>query len=678
LNGLALAIDLISTTDETADMVLRAKNRSAENNEVTLPDHLVAQTLSFLDASDFLSAVQASQAVFSHPLREFLGGTFSLSLSFLLRFYPNTLQGNARQQIAIQVLMLHLFSSENSTKALRHLELANLRGATGVRWLPQLVNVPLITLDLSNNVHVDPRLLKNYLNECPTTLRHLHLTGCSQVTPDVLDPLTEERHSKLRSLSIGGCSQSIQTQCVLSILRNLRHLQHFNLQSMNHIHDRIDDGSPSLAESLPNTLKSINLTGTRPLRLLSSDIRDVMGFCERKLLDYIQRHILSRRRNEERRPNVEAVERVAEINATEFVMKAVQRYRIQLENLVLDGTGLNRSGGIGRGVLFTFSFGRSLREVHLAGCETVLDWEISYLAHNCGHSLTCFQMRGTKITSSALEVLAECCKVLAEVDVSACQNIRDDAIIALSRPRVGSVEDERSIHSDINGFHGAKRRRISTQLPLKVLRVASNLNLTDVALQAISSIKTLHLLDIHDCPKLTPLAVHDTARSLPELVDLNAKDIGVGIKSLTQLLRNDSSVTRSLKFVNGRSFVFSEAKQGVPLGDGSSTKASHMQCCTVRNQSQRLSPAVPLQSMYHCVDCNLIPSLDRGMCAACREKCHKGHKTYLGSYTRFYCDCPFGVESSNHCQAIFPVTEAGAAADDAKPAAVSINERHHS
>lgn len=43
--------------------------------------------------------------------------------------------------------------------------------------------------------------------------------------------------------------------------------------------------------------------------------------------------------------------------------------------------------------------------------------------------------------------------------------------------------------------------------------------------------------------------------------------------------------------------------------------------------------------------------------------CHKAHETFLGSWTRFYCDCPFGV-ASNQCAAIFDESTAIASFDE--------------
>jgi len=167
------------------------------------------------------------------------------------------------------------------------------------------------------------------------------------------------------------------------------------------------------------------------------------------------------------------------------------------------------------------------------------------------------------------------------------------------------------------------------------------------------------ILDIHECSKVDPIAVYKTVRQLPYLVDVNAKGIGLGSPSLSTCLRNDFSTPRTLKFVNQRLFHH-PASRVTPETQSAIESASQQNgnrgaCCVVRSQSQRLSASVPLAPMYHCIDCKLTPALDRGFCVECQQRCHAGHKTFLGSYCRFSCDCPFGTSGTNIiCQAINP------------------------
>lgn len=627
----------MSSSDAAKRQKMASKTDDKINREkcrLVFPDHLLARVLSFCDASDFISVLQASRRSFSNALGVYLGNASSLSLSFLLRKYPNVLNNNDHQEVPLQTLMdLLRSSSGNGSKALKHLELANLRGVTGRGWFRQLSSFPLVTLDLSNNVRLDGNLLLQFLNESPPTLRHLHLTGCSQVTPAILQPLRTERHAGLLSLSIGSCSQSIRTEFIFSLLRNLRELQHLNLQGLNRIKDRVsaDEGADTLLDLLPDSLKSINLTGLRLVTFVCKDGNDIHEWTVQRIneletaFDQVQN---GERQGEQLRQDID-----------EYIWKDAPQFRIRMENLVLDGM-VNLS----LAPLALLLLGRQLREVHLAGCVGISNWGVYALAYNCRQTLTCFQMRGGNIGRGGLVALARYCEVLGEVDVSACMNVDDAAVVEFCRlccrPRTNITED------DLPSLQRTKRRRLGeSSSRLKVLRVAGLTSLTDTSLEAISSLDSLLILDVHDCPNLTPSSTHKAVRSLQRLVELNARDIANSSPTLAKLLRTDPLVPKCLKIVNQRVFI--------------NIRDDHQRCCSIRSQSQRLNAAVPLQSMYHCVDCGLIPSVDRGVCAECVVKCHRGHKTFLGSYTRFYCDCPFGA---NSCQAIFPGTSVTAGA----------------
>jgi len=272
-------------------------------------------------------------------------------------------------------------------------------------------------------------------------------------------------------------------------------------------------------------------------------------------------------------------------------------------------------------------------------------------------------MRAGTIGNQALQSLATYCRVLGEVDVSACFGISDDGILALCRNlRRREKKDTCTLSTEEKAEESApspKRSRI-LRPSLKILRIASLPRLTNRAMQAISQLESLIILDVHECTKIEPVAVYKTVRQLPCLVDVNAKGIALGSPSLSAWLRNDPCTPRTLKFVNQRVFHHSPIHTTQNKAFGSSTECRRQasedtkSCCVVRSQSQRLSATVPLAPMYHCVDCNLIPALDRGFCVECQQKCHAGHKTFLGSYTRFSCDCPFGMNASNTCKAINP------------------------
>merc|ERR1712238_132710 len=192
---------------------------------------------------------------------------------------------------------------------------------------------------------------------------------------------------------------------------------------------------------------------------------------------------------------------------------------------------------------------------------------------------------------------------------------------------------------------------------LSVLRAASLPKLTNTAIEAISSMESLIVLDIQNCVKISPSIAHKTVQKLQFLVEINAKDIAIGSNSLSILLRNDPCVHRTLKFVNQRAFIPSMSISKTVIAASKTTIIARRpnddigSCCTVLSQSQRLATTVPHAPMYHCLDCKLIPALDRGFCIECLRQCHKGHETFLGSYCSFYCDCPF-LADANMCQAI--------------------------
>ncbi|KAG7369041.1 leucine rich repeat LRR-containing protein [Nitzschia inconspicua] len=595
-----------------------------------VPDHLLANVLSFCDASDHITVLRASQQCFSTALGLFLANASSLSLSFLLRLYPNALQENGRHETALQILMSLLVSSSKNKeeKDLKHLELANLRGATGRGWFSHLLDFPIVTLDLSNNVQFDENLLYNFLAQGPRNLQHLHLTGCNRITPEILRPLQTERHSQLISLSIGGCSQSIGTEFLFSLLRNLRELQHLNLQGLNGLEDATpSDPLATFVDMLPNTLKSLNLTGCKNIRLICQDAAiNFAQFAARQLEFQRIRHT----QMEGRLPHVGVSS-----GADEYCWNGIPLFRLQLESLILDGIGTTRRlgrRGIEGTVLAMLALGRSLRQVHLSGSEQVHDYGIQALAYNCRHTLTCFQIRGGSIGKRAIVGLARYCEVLRELDLSACMELGDDDISVLCQPR-------HIISKDGGESNCAKRRLVNVRSRLKVLRLAGLPKITNASLESISSLDSLLILDVHDCPFLTTTAVHKTVKVLPLLVEINAKDIARSSRTLTSLLRKEPG-SKYLRIVNERVFAT----------DNHDSKG----CCSIRRQSQRLSATVSLQSMYHCITCHLIPSVDLGVCAECIQKCHQGHETFLGSYSRFYCDCPFVTNASGDCQALLP------------------------
>lgn len=468
---------------------------------------------------------------------------------------------------------------------------------TGRGWLSNFRQVELQTLNLSGCSAIDPDVLSAYLGECRSSLRHLNLHGCVRAGHSVVQAIAR-RHKNLVTLVLGGCSQTIRDSILVTeLFPALKILKHLDLEALNHI----SDSYGLFMNALPASLESLNLSSCKKLRL-----RGLVA------TGAVQTYINN-------------------IDNTAEAWRNAPTSKHKLQHVILDAIGSPRLG-LCPGILTYFALGRSLREVHLAGCENVHDWEIEALAISCSKTLTCFQMRASCIGSPALMALAKHCEVLAECDVSACFGIGDEGILALCESRrVFRVE-------------GNKKRGM--QSCLKALHVASIPNLTDLAVAAMANLESLLVLDIHDCPKITAAALCKMVLRLPHAIDVNAKGVAGESISLSTLLRGHANTPPGLRFVNQRVF------RKVNL---STLRNS---CCSVRLHSQRLNSSVPMQIMIHCVDCNLLPKFDRGICSCCASTCHEGHKTFVGSWTRFYCDCPFSA-TENQCQAIFPAESRG-------------------
>jgi hypothetical protein len=541
---------------------------------------MIVQILSFCDVSDLLQVLASAKFVQPSVVCS-LSTRTSLSISCLRKTTPNKINKDPRQQSAVVRLIKFL----QHINVLKQIEFAGLRNLSGHEWLPCLKDqVALQSLNLSGCSSLEPELLRDYLIHCLASLRHLNLHGCIRVGGNEVMAIGRYQRD-LQSLSLGGCSQTIKSPHITYLLHHLRQLKHLDLQALKHITD-------PLLQTLPESICSIDFSSCERLRL-----------GRQEWLEVLQMHR----------------------NHQSWNTAPLSRHRLQY--IILDALGSPRRG-LYPCTLTYFALGRCLREVHLAGCEQVLDWEIEVLAEACGQTLTVFQMRATRIGNDALIALATYCTVLAECDVSACFQVSDEGIVAL-------CQNESSFRDETNP------KRLCRRSTLRSLKIGSLPLLTNMAVSAIARLEALLVLDIRDCPQVTSTVLCQTILQLPQIIDVNAKGIADGHVSFSRLLRQSIGIPIGLKFVNQR-----------PVSSSSSNSTQHYSCCSVRNRSQRLDAAVPLQYMYHCIDCGLLPSLSRGICACCVTKCHKEHRTFLGSWTRFYCDCPFGI-ADNQCTAMF-------------------------
>lgn len=563
-----------------------------------------------------------------------------------------------------QTIATHLSTTTNNMTCysadfrckLRYLEILHLRGISGKGWLPRLARAPLRTLDLSGCAGLDPSLLIDYLvarastyNSCRTPiareescLKSLNLSGCVRVGPRVVAAIANHQH-QLEALWLGGCSQSIKSSdiihCLLPRLVNLRHL---DLQDLHNLSDL----SGQFMQVLPVTIESINFSSCKFLRLAGIEALEAIQV-------HMNHQLLGRGEQRDNDDN--------DVDSSPWASAPRNRHS-KMIHLVLDAIGTPRIG-LCRGVLAYFSMGRSLREVHITGCEQVQDWEVEALAVLCADTLTCFQARGCRIGDPAILALAKYCKVLAEVDVSACFRVGNRGIVALSSKHLLDHGPQDVARSQLIIPGGLESR-------LRVLRLASLPGLTNVGVVAIANIKSLHILDVENCIEVTSNVLCNTILQLPYLVDINAKGIADSCASLTSLLRQAAisvPLPTGLRFVNQRVFRSHSRTSTLPPDTEASDSAitaplcpnsTLAKCCSVRTKSQRLGPNTPMAPMYHCIDCNLVPKFDRGICSACISSCHVGHRTFLGAWDRFYCDCPFQVAAHNPCRALFLETNA--------------------
>lgn len=545
---------------------------------------------------------------FPEAVTKALSSKTVINLSFLQTLFLNDIQQrseNNSQHDAVKQLMLLLLDSKEESYNLKYLECAGLRNVSGTGWLSKLPS-SLQTLDLSGCAALDPDALVAFLKIPDPQLKHLNLTGCTGVSSQVVTVITEY-HSQLESLWLGGCSQRVGGGLrIHRMLEKLQRLRHLDLQTLNHV----TDASGLFMENLSTSIESLNLTACKQLRLAGLEALEAIQY----QMNHLGRQGLDHWRN-------------APISRHDKMM-----------HLVLDSLGTPRVG-LCRGVLSYFAMGRHLREVHLSGCEQIQDWEVEALAVTCASTLTCLQMRACRITDVAIQALATHCEMLGEIDISACFRVGDAGILSLSETRRVVIGE-------------AKRGKGTFRL--RVLRLASLPGLTDRGITAIGNIDSLHVLDVEDCIEVRPTALVQTILRLPYLIDINAKGIADERNSFPALLRNAVRMSpqqkpQGLRMVNRRFHEWDNSDDDTEIG----VALGELTCCTVRSKAQRLDAPIPLAVMYYCVDCKLLPAMDRGICACCVTKCHRGHKTFVGAWTRFYCDCPFGV-AGNECNAIFP------------------------
>lgn len=629
----------------------------------SLSETLLGVVFSYCNASDFVQLLETGDATLTQAVRLALSNASSLHCSFLLeldqcRNHGNCSKKNARKEQEACILQL-LSNVTHNTAKLKRLELTGLRHVVGNQgnWLNRLFRGSLATtltsIDFSSCAMLDPRLVhaalvpprsnnNNSEEEASTgTLLHLQFQGCYRIdAPIVMVIATSPRFAQLQSLSLRGCSQSIGDECVHAIITNLHHLRCLDLSGLKHITEQ----ASMLFQFLPETMASLELAGCELLRFTQ-----LLVWGRQFLQEIEQGH-------QHQQHQMDPTQLSANFwqEHPQLLNSCPPKARVPLPNLTrinFNGIGTPRRGLVSGALpYFALRSMGSLREVYLSGCEHIRDWEVKVLAMSCGQNLTCLEMRACCIGNDAVRALGLYCTQLADVDFSACFEISDEGIVAFCQYQ-GAFEKACSVSSGTASTQTqwTKRRVVPAFSTLRSLKIAALPQLTNESVRAVAALHSLLLLDVSNCPKVTSEALAGTVKELSSLIDVNAKGIGKWSSSVAALYSYEDDEPRHLRFVNGRRFQ----NKSTTTSTKQPGEVNCLEHCIVRQHGKRFDPTqgVPLQPMYHCLDCRLIPCLNRGMCHSCSVHCHKDHQTFVGSYTRFYCDCPFGIAGAmSACQ----------------------------
>ena len=657
----------------------------------SIGETLLSVILSYCSAPDLVSVLDIDHPLLIQAAKLALTETTSLHFSYLLQLDRCRNHGSGKntenqQEICIEKILNAIVEdnhnkdngvddnvgegrSSNKRNNKKHygnakierIEFAGLRHIVGGHgnWLSRLFASDslrkLHSIDFSGCAMLDPRMLHAALThldgsqqeqEEQQPILYLNFQGCYRIDAQIVNAIADSPiFQNLQSLGLGGCSQSIADESVYRIITKLRKLRFLDLSGLK----RITEHCCQSFQLVPSTLESLELAGCELLRFTC-----LKQWSSRYLPRLAANHggnenrdgniPHNRNNNNNNNSNGVDVNRLTAKfwEANQHLMTA-DHYPAAactpLKNLTrinFNGMGTPRRG-LCEGALPYFALRSmgSLREVYLSGCEQVQDWEIEVLARVCAQSLTCLEMRACCIGDDAVRAVGLYCTNLSDVDFSACFQVTDQGILSFSQYQ-GTTHDAHS--SNVNP---ASRKRSLQRSTVRSLKIAALPQLTNKSVEAIAALESLIVLDISNCPMVTPDALSETVKELPSLVELDAKGIGKWSSSVAALYSYDDE-PRYLRFVNGRPFHAN--KQTCNAG-------SCFEQCIVRQHSKRLNytQGVPLQPMYHCVDCKLIPSLNRGMCHACSVHCHKDHAVFVGSFTRFYCDCPFGIAGKLQC-----------------------------
>jgi len=510
----------------------------------------------------------------------------------------------------------------NVCRNLTLLDLAGLRDLTG--WIPPanrsdgthhsniqhtrtwLLDIlcsarKLQTINLSGCIRFDGRCFEIALDQIErdfsrrsdwSPLRHLYLTCCCRVTKETLRSMAESNYLvALETLHVGGCSQTIDDEALMSVFRHCINLKSVEVSGLDHITST--SWFSVLNPMLPKGLEVLYASGCRLVRTVVGDFEVLPA----RVIEAFPKD------NESLKlMTVDSIKALFNERVTHLSDGSLDPLTLGNNLRVLGCNETARATLTDPGWLGYLSIqsGR-LKEVELSGNIGVRTVDIQILARTCGSSLQCCNFRACEITNTALEAIGMFCERLVDLDVSACFHVGDEGIIAVAT--------------------GVCAKTLRA-LRMSALTLVSNACLTVVG----ENLHHLLLLDIRNCPDLSHFS-----SDVPPLIELDA--------------RNDwSSKTfrfpdiPTLRIRNGRRLP------QVPYTNntGAGLKPRRRDCiASLNSQRREARQGVDPMPMWHCRDCDLVPSRNRGMCTTCAVLCHPEHSTYLGGVARFSCDCAY-------------------------------------
>mmetsp|Transcript_1655 Transcript_1655/g.2190 ORF Transcript_1655/g.2190 Transcript_1655/m.2190 type:complete len:604 (+) Transcript_1655:135-1946(+) len=473
----------------------------------------------------------------------------------------------------------------------------------------------VVIVDLSNlqiygrKIMIPSMLLNSQQNNFLSSLITLNLSGCSHLNLSHEDFKTFNSESQnvvttLEHLYLNGC-RCIGPSTIKLFCRKFTNLKTLHLSGCSQTID--DECVKEICTNLP-CLTSLDLEGFNRLtdssvRLIFQKLKKIsylnLNSCQKLDMRFLDTFGRALDNNENLERNNIPIPLILEEKGATPSYSA-----LPLQCLYISSSPRI---GIGEGTLAFLAClsAGNLIEVDISGCDFVTDRDIEVLASTCALSLRSLEMVGCKIGDDAiLHLETFVSKNLVTLDISACFFLTDVSLTSLSHFK-----------------------------SLKCLKMSSLPRVTGSGVIKLGNIEALLLLDLHNCELVDKPSIQNVVKKCKSLIEIDARDIKNGWAKL------NFEEKQRISILNGKR-----------MSDDDDYKIFHM--CSARRFSQRLRNGVRPQRMYHCIECNLIPSFRRGICSVCVMNCHKGHRVYFGSVTTFYCDCSFGFQPCGDCRSI--------------------------